>query len=45
MEADSIHHAQKMIAHIDKRRRDLGIDMARARIMVDMVDCRDMAAI
>ena len=45
LEADPVKHAQKMIAHIDKKRRDLGIDKARERIMVDMADRRDMATI
>jgi carbon-monoxide dehydrogenase catalytic subunit len=32
--------ARKMIAHIDKKRKALGIDRARARIMVDMASRR-----
>ncbi|MGD8369239.1 MAG: anaerobic carbon-monoxide dehydrogenase catalytic subunit [Desulfobacterales bacterium] len=36
LEVDPIKHAQKMIAHIDKKRKALGIDRARERILVDM---------
>ncbi|MFZ5564177.1 MAG: anaerobic carbon-monoxide dehydrogenase catalytic subunit [Thermodesulfobacteriota bacterium] len=32
--------AQMMIAHIDKKRKQLGIDKARERILVDMADRR-----
>jgi len=39
---DPVEHAQKMIAHIDRKRKDLGIDKARDRIMVDMADRRAM---
>lgn len=35
--------AKLMIAHIDKKRKNLGIDKARARILVDMADRRAMA--
>lgn len=34
-EPDPIKHAQLMIAHIDKKRKELGIDKARDRIMMD----------
>jgi len=34
-EADPIKHAHKMIAHIDKKRKDLGIDKARERVLMD----------
>jgi len=34
-EPDPIKHAHKMIAHIDKKRKELGIDKARDRIMMD----------
>jgi len=44
-EVDPIKHAQKMIAHIDKKRSALGIDRARERIMVDMADRREMEAV
>ncbi|MBW1649601.1 MAG: anaerobic carbon-monoxide dehydrogenase catalytic subunit [Deltaproteobacteria bacterium] len=36
VEADPIKHAQLMIAHIDKKRKDLGIDKARERVLMDM---------
>jgi carbon-monoxide dehydrogenase catalytic subunit len=45
LESDPIKHAQKMIAHIDKKRQALGIDKARERIMVDMADRREMASV
>ena len=35
-EPDPIKHAQKMIAHIDKKRKDLGIDKARERFLMDV---------
>ncbi len=35
---DPIEHAQKMIAHIDKKRKALGIDKARDRVLLDMAD-------
>ena len=38
LEADPIKHAHKMIAHIDKKRKELGIDMARERVLMDMAD-------
>ncbi|WP_163338418.1 anaerobic carbon-monoxide dehydrogenase catalytic subunit [Desulfopila sp. IMCC35008] len=38
--ADPIEMAHLMIAHIDKKRRDLGIDQARERVLVDMADRR-----
>ena len=37
-EKDPIKHAQMMIAHIDKKRKALGIDKARERVMMDMAD-------
>jgi len=36
LEVDPVQHARKMIAHIDKKRKALGIDRARERILVDM---------
>jgi carbon-monoxide dehydrogenase catalytic subunit len=36
LEADPIKHAQLMIAHIDKKRAELGIDKARDRVLMDM---------
>ncbi len=44
LEVDPIKHAQKMIAHIDKKRNALGIDRARERVMVDMAARRELAA-
>ncbi len=38
IEADPIKHAHKMIAHIDKKRKELGIDKARERVLMDMAD-------
>lgn len=35
-EADPVKHAQMLIAHIDKKRKELGIDKARDRVMMDM---------
>lgn len=35
---DPIEMAHKMIAHIDKARKNLGIDKARERVMMDMAD-------
>jgi len=37
-EPDPIKHAHKMIAHIDKKRKELGIDKARERVLMDMAD-------
>jgi carbon-monoxide dehydrogenase catalytic subunit len=45
LEVDPVKHARKMIDHIDSKRRELGIDKARKRIMVDMAARREMAAI
>jgi len=36
--------AQKMIAHIDKKRTQLGIDKARERVLTDMADRREIDA-
>ncbi|HUT54277.1 MAG TPA: anaerobic carbon-monoxide dehydrogenase catalytic subunit [bacterium] len=41
-EPDPIKHAQKMIAHIDKKRKALGIDKARQRVLMDMADRRGL---
>jgi carbon-monoxide dehydrogenase catalytic subunit len=43
-EPDPIKHAHKMIAHIDKKRKALGIDKARDRVLMDMADRREMEA-
>jgi anaerobic carbon-monoxide dehydrogenase catalytic subunit len=40
LEVDPVLHARKMIVHIDKKRKALGIDRTRARIMMDMSDRR-----
>jgi carbon-monoxide dehydrogenase catalytic subunit len=41
--ADPKEMAKKMIAHIDRKRKDLGIDKARERILFDMADRRELA--
>ncbi|WP_300457820.1 anaerobic carbon-monoxide dehydrogenase catalytic subunit [Desulfobacula sp.] len=41
---DPIEIAQMMIAHIDKKRKQLGIDKARERTLVDMSDRRELAS-
>src|SRR5210317_678430 len=41
---DPYEIAAKMIAHIDKKRKQLGIDRARERVLMDMADRRDMEA-
>jgi carbon-monoxide dehydrogenase catalytic subunit len=45
MEVDPIKHAQKMIAHIDKKRKELGIDKARERVLFDMAMRRELEAV
>jgi anaerobic carbon-monoxide dehydrogenase catalytic subunit len=42
--ADPYEMARLMIAHIDKKRKQLGIDKARERVLMDMSDRRDMDA-
>ncbi|MCG6931916.1 MAG: anaerobic carbon-monoxide dehydrogenase catalytic subunit [Desulfofustis sp.] len=43
--ADSPHEmARLMIAHIDKKRKELGIDKSRERVLMDMSDRRALAA-
>ncbi|MBF0100095.1 MAG: anaerobic carbon-monoxide dehydrogenase catalytic subunit [Desulfobacterales bacterium] len=37
-EEDPVKHAHKMIAHIDRKRKELGIDKARERVLMDMAD-------
>ncbi|MFH1103051.1 MAG: anaerobic carbon-monoxide dehydrogenase catalytic subunit [Pseudomonadota bacterium] len=44
LEADPIKHAQKMIAHIDRKRKELGIDKARDRVLLDMADRQKLEA-
>jgi carbon-monoxide dehydrogenase catalytic subunit len=43
-EQDPIKAAQLMIAHIDKKRKELGIDKARERILYDMEKRRELDA-
>ncbi|MDY6967337.1 MAG: anaerobic carbon-monoxide dehydrogenase catalytic subunit [Spirochaetota bacterium] len=42
-EPDPIEHAKKMIAHIDKKRKELGIDKKRERVLFDMEARRELA--
>jgi carbon-monoxide dehydrogenase catalytic subunit len=44
LEVDPIKHAHKMIAHIDKKRKDLGIDKARERVLMDMASRQKLEA-
>jgi anaerobic carbon-monoxide dehydrogenase catalytic subunit len=44
-EPDPIKHAQLMIAHIDKKRKALGIDKARERVLMDMADRQKLEAV
>jgi len=44
LEIDPIKMAQKMIAHIDKKRKALGIDKARERVLMDMADRQKLEA-
>jgi anaerobic carbon-monoxide dehydrogenase catalytic subunit len=44
VEADPIKHAHMMIAHIDKKRKALGIDRARERVLMDMADRQALQA-
>jgi carbon-monoxide dehydrogenase catalytic subunit len=41
---DPIEMAGKMIAHIDKKRKALGIDKARERVLMDMADRQKLEA-
>ena len=41
-ESDPLIMAQKMIAHIDSKRKALGIDKSRERILYDMAMRRDL---
>jgi len=43
-EPDPIKAAQLMINHIDKKRKALGIDKARERILYDMAMRRELEA-
>jgi len=42
---DPYEHAAKMIAHIDKKRKALGIDKARERVLMDMADRQKLEAV
>jgi len=42
--ADPYEMARMMIAHIDKKRKALGLDKSRERVLVDMADRRAMEA-
>jgi anaerobic carbon-monoxide dehydrogenase catalytic subunit len=44
VEPDPIKHAHLMIAHIDKKRKALGIDKARERVLMDMADRQQLEA-
>ncbi len=44
-EPDPIEHAKKMIAHIDAKRKALGIDKARERMLFDMADRQKLEAV
>ena len=44
LEVDPVKHAQLMIAHIDKKRKELGIDKARDRVLMDMADRQALEA-
>jgi carbon-monoxide dehydrogenase catalytic subunit len=41
-EPDPIKAAHMMIAHIDKKRKELGIDKARERVLYDMAMRREL---
>jgi len=43
-EPDATKMAQAMLAHIDERRKALGIDKARERVLVDMAQRRELGA-
>ncbi len=42
--ADPIEMARKMIAHIDQKRKELGIDKARERVLMDMASRQALEA-
>ena len=44
LEVDPVKHAHLMIAHIDKKRKELGIDKARERVLMDMADRQALEA-
>ncbi|MBN2496058.1 MAG: anaerobic carbon-monoxide dehydrogenase catalytic subunit [Deltaproteobacteria bacterium] len=41
-EPDPLAHARKMIDHIDKKRRALGLDKAKERVLMDMAARREL---
>ncbi|MFH1060666.1 MAG: anaerobic carbon-monoxide dehydrogenase catalytic subunit [Pseudomonadota bacterium] len=41
---DPYEHAHKMIAHIDKKRKALGLDKAKERVLMDMADRQKLDA-
>jgi len=44
LEVDPVKHARKMIDHINKKRKALGIDKARERVLMDMADRQKLEA-
>ena len=44
LEAEPVAMARKMIAHIDKKRKELGIDKARERVLMDMASRQALEA-
>jgi carbon-monoxide dehydrogenase catalytic subunit len=44
LEVDPYEHARKMIQHIDKKRKALGLDKGKERVLVDMAARRDLDA-
>ena len=44
VEPDPVAHARKMIAHIDKKRKALGLDRAKERVLMSMDDRRALDA-
>jgi carbon-monoxide dehydrogenase catalytic subunit len=44
MYTDPIEHARAIIAHIDKKRKALGIDKARERVLMDMASRQALEA-
>jgi carbon-monoxide dehydrogenase catalytic subunit len=41
---DPMEMARKMIAHIDKKRKALGLDKAKERVLMDMADRQKLDA-
>ena len=44
MYTDPIKHAYAIIAHIDKKRKALGIDKSRERVLMDMASRQALEA-